>query len=491
MGQLRAISLFSNCGAGDLGYRKAGFHFDVMAELDPRRLEVCLANHPGAIGVPGDLRTTWPKVVKSFQEKAGINSRPTLLCACPPCKGMSSARSGRGRHDDADAGSRDERNLLVTVIAKVANRLKPSLIVVENVPAFLSRRVRHPKDKRPVSAANYLIASLSKEYVAFPFVADLCEFGIPQSRTRAFLTFVRRDLVGLKRLLRQAHAPYPRPTHAIEGGKKSPISMKDALAGFGLPVLDALTKEDATFDGYGGLHSVPVWNERTYAMVAAIPPGSGGSAWDNEKCPLCGPVPVSSTDACCPQCGDALLRPIIKAKNGRFRLIRGFASSYRRMHSNRPAATVTTASGHIGSDYTIHPTQNRLLSTLECALLKTIPRNFSWGDALKKWGHTNIREMIGEAVPPAFTKLHGDVLRGILSPKRVCTPIASSDDRCKKAWAKLVDAAKSDGRMNPKSLVPPEVLALVPSVAKGVRAGRAVADAHIVMGKARSRQEAL
>src|SRR5258708_32286231 len=113
-----SVSLFSNCGAGDVGYRKAGFRFDVMAELDPRRLDVCLLNHPGAVGVPGDLRDTWPKVAREYRRRAG-NQRPALLCACPPCQGMSSARSGKGCHADADAGARDERNLLVTVIVKV------------------------------------------------------------------------------------------------------------------------------------------------------------------------------------------------------------------------------------------------------------------------------------------------------------------------------------------------------------------------------------
>ncbi len=47
MSGYRAVSLFSNCGAGDLGYREAGFKFDVMAELDPRRLEVSLLKSPG------------------------------------------------------------------------------------------------------------------------------------------------------------------------------------------------------------------------------------------------------------------------------------------------------------------------------------------------------------------------------------------------------------------------------------------------------------
>ena len=100
---LRAVSLFSNCGAGDLGYKRAGFRFDVMAELDPRRLEVALLNHEGAHGVPGDLGDTWQTVITEYRATAG-NIRPSLLAACPPCQGMSSARGNRGKEDDAVAG---------------------------------------------------------------------------------------------------------------------------------------------------------------------------------------------------------------------------------------------------------------------------------------------------------------------------------------------------------------------------------------------------
>src|SRR5438128_2292001 len=108
LSQRQAVSLFSNCGAGDIGYRRAGFHFEVMAELDPRRLEVALLNHPRARGVPGDLRDTWQTVITEYRASAG-NVRPALLAACPPCQGMSSARGNRGRENDADAGSQDTR----------------------------------------------------------------------------------------------------------------------------------------------------------------------------------------------------------------------------------------------------------------------------------------------------------------------------------------------------------------------------------------------
>jgi DNA (cytosine-5)-methyltransferase 1 len=121
------------------------------------------------------------------------------------------------------------------------------------------------------------------------------------------------------------------------------------------------------------------------------------------------------------------------------------------MYFDRPAATVKTASGHVGSDFTVHPTETRVLSALECALLQTFPEGFKWGDALRKWGHTFVRVMIGEAVPPAFTRLHGDVLSGIVRDAWTRAPISNSDDRIVRSWKKLSDAARKDGRRDPQT----------------------------------------
>jgi len=59
--------------------------------------------------------------------------------------------------------------------------------------------------------------------------------------------------------------------------------------------------------------------------------------------------------------------------------------------------------------------------------------------------------MIGEAVPPAFTRMHGQVLYGIVKREWERAPMTLSYERCVKAWAKLVIAAKKDDRVDPRS----------------------------------------
>jgi DNA (cytosine-5)-methyltransferase 1 len=420
---VRGLSLFSNCGAGDVGYRAAGFRFDVMAELVQHRLDVALLNHPRARGVVGDLRTTLPDVVQAWRGRRG-DEPPGLLAACPPCQGMSTARGGKGRHDDAEAGSRDSRNLLVDVVADAVEELRPRAVVVENVPAFLTRQVHHPRSGDPVSAAVLLLDRLGDRYRAFPVVTDLADFGVPQTRRRSFLTFIRTGEPGLDVLDEHNLAPYPRPDYA---GRH--VTIRDALEQASPRALDAASPADS-FDADNALHAVPVWDQRRYAMVAAIPPHSGATAWQNSSCLTCG-CNVSCDEATtCPNCGDRLPRPTVHDDQGVLRLISGFRrSSYARMRPNEPAATITTASGRIGSDNTLHPWENRVLSAWECAALQTFPVDFRWGDVLRRFGHTHVRAMIGEAVPPMFTQRHGTVLRAVLAGRRPYRAMGRDDRR--------------------------------------------------------------
>lgn len=438
---LPAVSLFTNCGAGDLGYRRAGFRFQVLAELNPQRLDVARLNHREADTVEGDLRETWPNVIAAYRRRVAWRA-PALLAACPPCQGMSSARSGRGLEKDADAGSRDSRNLLVDVIANVARELSPRVVVVENVLAFLTKCVRHPDTGDPVSAAALLIARLADNYEPFAIRADLADFGVPQTRRRSFLTLVRRSEPRLARLLAARKMPFPAVTHGADAAAPH-VTIATALAELAAGTLDSASVESAG----SGLHAVPVLDPQRHLMVASIPPGSGESAWDNDWCPSCGKVDAAEEAAECPCCRGPLARPVtFDEEDERWRLIKGFRnSSYRRMPPDRPAATITTATGRVGSDYTLHPTENRVLSVLESQHLQTIPRDFDWGDHLEKHGHTSLRAMIGEAVPPQFTEQHGRVLASVLEGRVPRAAMPASDQRARSAARMLVARAASAG----------------------------------------------
>ena len=431
-----AVSLFSNCGAGDLGYRNAGFNFIVMAELEAKRAEVCGYNHPNAKIIQGDLRDTWVDVVSTYKNQ--YSKSPELLTACPPCQGLSSARGKRGHFQDADSGSKDDRNLLVTIVCDIVNAIKPKILVLENVPEFLSRKVYHPKNKSTTTAAQILLENVKNKYFVFPVLLDLCDFGIPQYRKRCFITCLRKDCILSYNLLLSAQVtPYPDVNVGADGSSIA-LTLEAALSQYQLPQLDARSEEMSRVDGYQDMHQVPVWSEDRYAMVKSIPKNSGLSAWKNNKCTKCGCSENNDADVTCCLCGALLPKPLIREKSGKYRLIKGFRTSYKRMAPNKPSATILTASGHIGSHNTIHPFEDRLLSPLECQILQTIPLSFKWGDAVKKYGHSNVRAMIGEAVPPTFTKLHGEVLTNLIEGHLPRNLLPKDDQRIIKAWSKLL-----------------------------------------------------
>ncbi|MEL6929139.1 MAG: DNA cytosine methyltransferase [Cyanobacteria bacterium J06600_6] len=430
MTKRNAVSLFSNCGAGDFGYKKAGFNFVVMAELQKKRAEVCKLNHPRAKVIEGDLRETWTDVIKLYQEK--YTEPPALLTACPPCQGLSSARGKRGSFKDPDAGSKDARNLLISIACKIIKELEPECIVIENVPIFLSRRVRHPKDGSITTGAKIFLEAVADDYLVFPMVTDLCDYNVPQTRKRCFITAIHKKHTGIRKfLLSCGRVPYPSVKN-----DNAPITVVEALQQHRLPSLKPTSAEEATFDGFNGMHSVPTWPAERCQMVASIPRNSGASAWENNTCTKCGYNDNRLEDVYCNNCHELLPKPIVE-ESGRHRLIRGFRTSYKRMAPNKPAATILTASGHIGSHTTIHPYEDRLLSLLECQILQTIPMDFRWGDALRKYGPSNVRAMIGEAIPPKFTLMHGSVLRRLFDKDWARGLMDIEDKRITKAWQKV------------------------------------------------------
>lgn len=412
-GRWTAVSLFSGAGLSDMGYEFAGFRFLTQVEADPKRAPIGEDNFPGSRWLAKDIRSVREEVVRTYRQST---DRPLdLLVATPPCQGMSSSNPSRGRRQTAQAKLLEEKNRLVLEVLPVARELKPRLIVAENVRQVLTLHVTYQGREGKVID---LLEEALPEYVIFNGVVDMADYGIPQIRRRAIIVAVRRDQPWLDRLKSEGLLPWPRPTHSEcpSNGDRPWITLGQWFESMEYETLDASDPKLAK--GRHPLHFVPNYGPDRYLLVRDIPAHSGRSAYESDTCPTCSFRPVPEGLVTCPPCGSLMRNRPYTLENGDRRLIKGFDSSYRRMDPDRPANTITTNSSHIGSDFKIHPWENRVLSILECADLQTVPRFYDWSRALDERRSYLIRNVIGEALPPYFTYLHGRVLRSLLSAER-------------------------------------------------------------------------
>lgn len=415
-GPLTAVSLFSGAGLSDIGYELEGFRFHVQVELSPQRAYLGKDNFPNSEWIVGDVRKVADKVVAAY-EKA-TSKRLDLLVVTPPCQGMSSSNPGRGKRKDGRVKSQEDKNRLLLDMLPVVNALNPRMIVAENVRQVLTLSVSHKGRRR--NMMEVLRQSLP-DYEVFQGIVNVADYGVPQRRVRAIVVAIHRDEPLLDYLKENNLLPWPRPTHAeTPSDDRAPwVSVREWFEAMGYKPLDAKAPETAR--GAHELHFVPHYPEDRYLLVSHIPPYSGRNAYENETCPSCRFSPIPIDEVACSKCSAIMKnRPWVLDKDkGTPRLIRGFKSSYRRMDPDRPASTVTTNSSHLGSDFKVHPWENRVLSILECADLQTVPRFYDWKRAFDTGRTYTIRTVVGEAFPPYFTYLHGQLIGALLSGEEV------------------------------------------------------------------------
>ena len=404
---LTAVSLFSGAGLSDLGYEMAGFRFVVQVEVDRKRADIGADNFPKSTWLARDVCDSVDEVAAAYQRTT--SRRLDVLIATPPCQGMSSSNPSRGKRQSHRVQELEAKNRLMLEVIPVARRLKPRIIVAENVRPVLTLKVEYESVNRTV--IDHIRHHLS-EYEVFPGVVNVADYGVPQVRKRALVVAVHKDESWLEGsdtdlLPSQTHAEQP------TNGTLRWVNIQEWLKFMNYEPLDAKSKDAA--HGTDWLHFVPKYEGDRYVQVSQIPKNSGRSAYENDQCQSCFQQPVEPDLIRCPSC-DAVMRnrPYVE-RDGQPALIKGFHSSYRRMVPDRPAYTVTTNSSHVGSDFKIHPWEHRVLSILECADLQTVPRFYDWTRAKENRTLYLIRNLIGEAFPTYLTYLHGRVLARLLS----------------------------------------------------------------------------
>lgn len=408
--KLLAASLFSSGGLGDLALRAAGFEILVSNELLQDRHEVFKSNFPETIAVNGDIWQVEQQIAEKLESV--LDGRElTLLYATPPCQGMS--KNGRGKLLSAVRAGRkpalDERNRLIFPALSLAKRLRPEIVLFENVPEMASTLVEDESGEL-IGIIDAVERALGPEYAGGSQVVEFADYGVPQCRQRLITVFSRTDRC--RSWFSHFGTLLPPPTHSQNGrqGTLPWVTVRDVISD--VPALDASTPERATSSI--PLHRVPILDEMKYWWVQHTPESQ--TAFDNQ-CVECGydknPIHSSgktkaginraskTTPIHCSECDALLPRPSV-LRNGKRALMRGYKSAYKRMSWDRPASALTRNLSYACSDNKLHPSQNRVLSLYEALLLHTVAQyDYEWSRADgKKCSDKTIREIIGESIPP-------------------------------------------------------------------------------------------
>jgi DNA (cytosine-5)-methyltransferase 1 len=126
-GPLSAVSLFSGCGGFCDGIDVAGFDIRVSVELDKYAADTYRFNFPKTPLIRADVSDFLSKPRDRAISRYRLQS-VDLVFGGPPCQGYS------------QIGTRnllDVRNTLYKEFARVVNRLRPKLFLMENVPNLL------------------------------------------------------------------------------------------------------------------------------------------------------------------------------------------------------------------------------------------------------------------------------------------------------------------------------------------------------------------
>jgi len=401
--RLKAASLFSSAGIGELGIEAAGLDIVLANELLPSRAALYRANF-GHEMLEGDISVKKNEFIERTRTQLGADEL-FLLYATPPCQGMSSNGMGKLKSEVASGrrNHEDQRNRLIIPAMDVAVALKPRWLLLENVPGMETTEIRI-NDDHWENIISYVRKRLGSDYVGGPQVIACDDFGVPQRRKR-LITIFTRD-ANAKRFYESNIDSF-----FTLDMKESRVTLKNAIGT--APPLDAKVghNEARWFHPY---HYVPVMTDLKYHWVQHTK--EGNTAFNNQCVnPACGSITnpghkdvqvdgkwVSSKDIpiYCHECGHLLPRPHV-VEAGKARLMRGFHSAYRRMKWDDTARTLTQNFIYEASDNKIHPSQNRVLSVYEAMVLQTINRyDYTFQINGKDISTAQIAEVIGESVPP-------------------------------------------------------------------------------------------
>lgn len=333
------LDLFSGAGGLSRGFLDAGYNVVLGVDFDDMALKTFKENHGNAEAMKLDLFNHENiSYIEEFLKSRNIDL--DVLVGGPPCQGFSLAGPR-----DVD----DKRNTLYTAMVKVAEKFKPKVVVLENVPGLL--KLYEGK------GAKRIIEDFTKiGYKIKPQILYAPDFGIPQIRKRVIF-------VGL--LNSEEEFEFPTPIYS----KNEYITCEQAISD--LPALDGILGEEVQEYEYEPIseyqnimrkksnkiynHIGTIHADKTIKMISMVPEGKNYKALPEE-----------------------------------YRSQFKYNEALTRYHSKKPSLTINT--GHRSH---FHYKYNRIPTVRESARLQSFPDDFIfYGNKTQQY------KQVGNAVPP-------------------------------------------------------------------------------------------
>ncbi|MGC1308180.1 MAG: DNA cytosine methyltransferase [Phormidesmis sp.] len=372
--KLGLVELFAGAGGLAQGFLQTQ-HYDLIAlsDIDEKAKTTFKANYPSR-----DIEYLCEDIkdLKTNQLLQKANGRSVSgVLGGPPCQGFSLA--GLKRPDD-------ERNQYIGDYVRFVKALKPDFLLMENVPQVIF----HPQFKA-------LVKALEKDFEIRFTVLNAAQYGVAQTRHRAFVLAFHRRL-GIT-------PAFPTPTHAFVKhfifnyrrqrleNPRNKSADKDGILGADPSVVRAFKETSAEYRGMGEVKPLITVGQAISDLVsyqASSIPNHIPRIHQGKLLKLINLIPEGGGLADV----DAQYHP--KSH---------YSQAYGRLHRKGLARTITTWFQNAGSGRFIHPTEPRTLTVREAARLQGFSDTFEF--------HGNLEDqmrLVGNAVPPVLAQTIAD-----------------------------------------------------------------------------------
>lgn len=404
------IDLFAGCGGLSLGLMQAGWQGLFAIEKDPIAFHTLFYNL--ILGRAKGCRFAWPEWfppypvdVRAFRRRflrqiRALRGRVDLIAGGPPCQGFSFA---------GERNKNDPRNRLFRAYIDIVSEIRPTFVLIENVPGI---RVPHGngskknRSGRPVKAyATKVIEALQRKgyHVYEPKEIRARDFAVPQQRPRVFIVAARKA-AHPKRL--------PDPFDLLEKLREPFLRMK------GLPVSAPVSVRSAISDlerAHGkavckDLESPNGFNEGIIGPAVTLYQrlmrrGSTNGNTSGHRFARHGETTRARFSYIIKNC-----RPGVQLSKNELKSFGLRKTSLVPLAADEPAHTLTTL-----PDDVLHYREPRILTVREYGRLQSFPDWFDFRGKFTTGGDRRCREcprytQIGNAVPPLLAEVWGRAL---------------------------------------------------------------------------------